>query len=214
MSSAYHPETDGQTEITNKTIEQYLRAMVHQNQRGWVDILPWAELWYNSSYHHSLKTSPFQVVYGRDSPEIIDYRSGNSMVEAVDTILTKRKRMLAELRKNLLEAQARMKKYADLKWKLNEFEEEQWVWLKLQPYRQHSVAHRQFQKLTVKFYGPFPIEKKISAVAYRLTLPPDCRIHPVFHIALLKEFKGDNPSDLAATIPPLTAESHPVIVPN
>lgn len=98
MSSAYHPESDGQTEITNKTIEQYLCAMVHRNPRAWPDMLPWVEYWYNSPYHHSIKTSPFQVVYGRSPPEIIDYQTRDSMVEAVDTILTRRRQMLCELR--------------------------------------------------------------------------------------------------------------------
>lgn len=135
MSSAYHPETDGQTEITNKTIEQYLRASVHQNPRSWPEVLPWAEVWYNSSYHHSTKTTPFQAVYGRSSPEIIDYRPGDSMVEAMDTLLMERKRMLAELQHNLHTAQERMKRYADLRRHPYEFNEGDWVWLKLQPYR-------------------------------------------------------------------------------
>lgn len=136
MLSAYHPETDGQTEITNKTVEQYLRATIQQNLRSWPELLPWAELWYNiQPYHHNIKTTPFQEVYGRPSPEIMDYRSGDSRVEAVDTILTDRQKMLKELQTNLQEAQARMKKYVDLKRRFHEFQVGQWVWLKLHPYR-------------------------------------------------------------------------------
>lgn len=147
MSSTYHPETGGQEEITNKTVEQYLRATIQQNPRAWPERLPWAELWYNSSYHHSIKTTPFQAVYGRAAPEIIDYRKGDSLVEAVDS-LADRTQMLGELYKNLEEAQARMRKYADLKRRPHEFQEGKWVWLKLQPYRQHSVECRRCQKLT------------------------------------------------------------------
>lgn len=124
MSSTYHPETDNQTEITN---EQYLRATVHQNPRSWSEVLPWAELWHNSSYYHSLKTTPFQAVYGRSFPEIINYRQGDSMVEAVDVALTERKRMLAKLQHNLHSAQERMKKYADLRRRPYEFNEGDWV---------------------------------------------------------------------------------------
>lgn len=64
MSSAYHPESDGQTEVVNKTIELYLRATVHENPRSWKELLPRAELWYNTSYHHSLGTTPFDILYG------------------------------------------------------------------------------------------------------------------------------------------------------
>lgn len=106
-----------------------------------------------------------------------------------------------------------MKKYADPKRRFHEFQVGQWVWLKLQPYRQHSVERRKFQKLSMKFYGPFLVEKKINEVAYRLALPPECKIFPVFHIDLLKDFKGDNPSGSGVTIPPLTTESHPVVLP-
>lgn len=101
LSSAYHLVTDGQTEATNKMIEQYLMATVHQHPRTWADVLPWAEFWYNSSYHHSIKTTPFHVVYWRAAPEIINYKPGDSMVEVVDELLTQHNKMLAELWGNL-----------------------------------------------------------------------------------------------------------------
>lgn len=94
-------KTDGQTEITNWTIEQYLRATVHHNPRAWAEVLPWTEFWYNSSYHHSIKTTPFQAVYGRPHLEVIDYRTGDSMVEAIDKALTERRMLLGELKRNL-----------------------------------------------------------------------------------------------------------------
>lgn len=84
MSTAYHPESDGQTEIVNKTIEVYLRATVHNNPRAWIDLLPWAELWYNTSYHHSAGTSPFVIVYGRKPPTLYPYAVGDSKVDSVD----------------------------------------------------------------------------------------------------------------------------------
>lgn len=86
------------------------------------------------------------------------------------------------------------------------------MWLKLQPYRQHSVDRRRCQKLVVKFYGPYQIEKKISMVAYRLTLPPTCCIFPMFHISLLKRFQGEQPKQATVMIPPLSLDSHLIVV--
>lgn len=122
--------------------------------------------------------------------------------------------MLAELQSNLRSTQERMKKYANLKRQPYEFNEGEWVWLKLQPYRQHSVDQRRCQKILVRFYCPFTIIKKISVVAYRLKLPPDCKIFPVFHISLLKWFKGDNPDQNAITIPLMSVDAHPIAIPH
>lgn len=104
ISSAYHPETDGQTEIVNKTIEQYLRTTIQDIIKSWVELLPWTELWYNTSYHHSIGMSLFQAVYGRTPPEMIDYRVGNSNVEAVDVLLKQRDQLLRKLKINLQSA--------------------------------------------------------------------------------------------------------------
>ncbi|RVW32429.1 Transposon Tf2-8 polyprotein [Vitis vinifera] len=70
LSSAYHPQTDGQTEVVNRCVEQYLRSMVHQWPRKWSNYLPWAELWYNTTYHASTGMTPFQALYGRLPPQI------------------------------------------------------------------------------------------------------------------------------------------------
>lgn len=97
MSTTYHPESDGQTEIVNKTIEQYLGMIIHDNPHCWLDMLSWAELWYNTSFHHSLRMTLFQALYRRPPSEIIDYRTDDSNVEAVNVLLQQRDKLLQEL---------------------------------------------------------------------------------------------------------------------
>ena len=89
-----------------------------------------------------------------------------------------------------MKARNRMIQQANKKRKEKYFEENQWVYLKLQPYRQLSLKSRVSQKLAKRFYGPFRIIRRIGSVAYDLELPPSARIHPVFHVSLLKECHG------------------------
>ena len=67
-----------------------------------------------------------------------------------------------------------------------------WVYLKLQPYRQNTLANRQFQKLAPRYFGLYQVEDKIRAAAYKLRLPVDSQLHPVFHVSLLKRKIGAN----------------------
>ncbi|GKB77647.1 ty3-gypsy retrotransposon protein, partial [Tanacetum coccineum] len=101
-STAYHPQTDGQTEVVNRGLEQYLRAMVSNRPQQWVQFLSWAEYYYNISYHSSIKMSPFQALYGRLPPAIIPYPPGSSKVAVVDDVLIERDKLLKQLRHNLL----------------------------------------------------------------------------------------------------------------
>ena len=86
------------------------------------------------------------------------------------------------------------------------------VLVKLQPYRQHSVALRRNQKLIMCYFGPFPIMGHIGLVAYRLMLPTPAKIHPVFHVSALKLCKGDHSTQLLP-LPLTTIEQGPLIFP-
>jgi hypothetical protein len=86
LSSAYHPQTDGQTEVVNCCLEQYLQCFVHQWPHKWYNYLPWAEYWY-TTYHGSTGMTPFQALYGRLPPSIPHYADGLSHVNEVDQSL-------------------------------------------------------------------------------------------------------------------------------
>jgi Chromo (CHRromatin Organisation MOdifier) domain len=95
------------------------------------------------------------------------------------------------LKEQLRRAHDRMKKYADSRRSERKFHTGDWVYLKLQPYRQVTVqGHASFHKLKPKYYGPFEIIERMGEVAYRLNLPPRSLIHPVFHVSQLKKCKG------------------------
>lgn len=113
MSSAYHPQTDGQTEVLNRTLEQYLRAFVHHSPSHWFRYLPLAEWSYNTTIHSATELSPFQVVYGKPPPTLVQYLQGSSPIEAVDHLLDSRSAMHASLQCRLRKAQESMKSTAD-----------------------------------------------------------------------------------------------------
>ena len=172
----------------------HLRCFTSDRPKDWVSWLALAEWAYNTSENSSTGFTPFELVYGRPPPRLLPYEPGTTVVQAVDDELKTRELILALARENLQEAQSRMKLYADKQRTERVFEEGDWVYLRLRPYRQVTVAMRKNLKLSPRYFGPFKILKKISTVAYKLDLPKESKIYPVFHVSCLKKKIGNHVS--------------------
>jgi len=129
MSSAFHPQMDGQTEAVNKAIGMYLRCMIGDRPRQWVRWLPWAEYIYNTAFHTSLKETPFHVVYGRDPPSMRSYDHGDIRVAAVAQSMAECDAFLADVRLRLKQAQAVAKATYDRSHQPQHIAVGDWVWL-------------------------------------------------------------------------------------
>jgi hypothetical protein len=186
-STAFHPQTDGQTEVTNRCLEVYLRCFVGDHPKSWPDWICWAELWFNTNFHSSIGITRYKALYGREPNPIVKGPSIPSNIEEVNMLYEERDTLLDQLYSNLTLAQQRMKTQADKHRRDSTLEIDDWVYLKACLYRWKSLAARRNEKLSPRFYGPYQVVERIGSVAYRLQLPEQCKIHPVFHISKLKK---------------------------
>ena len=184
LSSAYHPQTDGQTERVNQTLEQYLRCSINHLQDNWVELLPLAEFAYNNAQHSSTGKSPFYVNYGCH-PIFEISRPDTSTNPAAENTLIRIERTNMELKHQLEKAQENYKRFADRK-RLEgpKFNIGDKVWL----IRKNIRTARPSEKLDFRRIGPYKVLERINDVAYRLELTPSMKIHDVFHVSLLEKY--------------------------
>src|SRR6266540_5556479 len=171
-STAYHPQTDGQTERVNHILEDLLRASVLTYGKDWEKSLPFAEFSYNNSYQASLQMSPFEALYGRKCRTPLMWSEVGERSLVGPAVIRDAEEQVAQVRENLKAAQSRQKSYANNRRRDLEFQEGDYVYLKVSPIR----GTRRFQirgKLTPRYIGPYRINEKVGAVAYRLELPPE-----------------------------------------
>jgi hypothetical protein len=115
MSSAYHPQSDGQSEILNKFLEMYLRCFTFENPKGWYKALTWAEYWYNTAYHTSIGMTPFKALYGREPPSVTRYKLQENDPIILQEQLEERDKTIQQVKANLEKAQVYMKNQDDKK---------------------------------------------------------------------------------------------------
>lgn len=164
---------------------------MHSTPSKWAAWLHLAEFWYNSSFHSAIQKTPFEVIYGYQ-PSHFGISMDDCAIADLDIWLRDRKFMHQLIQQQLHRAQQQMKAYADKNRSFWEFQVGDWVYLKLQPYVQTSVARRANHKLSFKYYGPYQVISKVGSVAYKLQLPSDCHIHPVVHVSQLRAATGYN----------------------
>jgi hypothetical protein len=162
MSSAFRPQIDGQSEVTNRVITMYLRFLAGDRPRSWISWLPWAEYCYNTSYQTALETTPFQVVYGRPPPAMIPFQVGSTRVVAVDCQLRERDIFLAEIKDRLLQAQGVMKTSYDKNHRNLEFTVGDWVWLRLNHRAATTVREGGYSKLGLSILGHTKFARRLG----------------------------------------------------
>ncbi|GJX34469.1 putative reverse transcriptase domain-containing protein [Tanacetum coccineum] len=165
MSTAYYPQTDGQSERTIHTLEDMLRTCVIDFGNGWVKHLPLVEFSYNNSYHASIKATPFEALYGRKC------RSPVCWAEVGQVQLTGPE-LVQETTKRIIQIKQRIQTARDLKRKPMEFQVGDKVMLKVSPWK-GVVRFGKRGKLNPRYVGPFKVLKKVGAVAYKLELPQE-----------------------------------------
>ena len=191
MSTAFHPQTDGQTERLNQTIEAYLRAFVGKEQDNWVRLLPMAEFAYNNSTTTGNGMSPFYANYGFH-PAALDPPSTEPLNPASEAYANWMSTVHDESRKGLEEAQERMRRYTDpAKKEPPAYQVGDLAMLN----GRNIKTRRPSKKLDHKNHGPFQIEKIVSPLAIRLTLPRKWKIHNVFHVSLLEPYQTSEHRD-------------------
>ncbi|PHJ21193.1 transposon related [Cystoisospora suis] len=191
MSTAYHPQSDCQSERTNQTIEQMLRCALLSNEEKWEHVLPMLEFADNSMANTSVRAAPFEFICGFLPPEPLCQQLGIPTASAAGILPFPGHVKLRRAKREPEYAQAYQKGYADKHRREVQFHQGQRVWLKATnlPLDQYCKALRR------RFVGPFAIKRMVGLNAAEVELPASWLIHPVFHVALLRQ-AIDAPSHL------------------
>ncbi|GJS57417.1 putative reverse transcriptase domain-containing protein [Tanacetum coccineum] len=186
VSTAYHPQTDGQSKHTIQTLEDMLRACIFYFGGNCDVHLPLGELSYNNSYHSSIWYTSFEALYGRKSRSpILRAEIGESSLIGLELVLETTDKVVL-IKEKLKATRDRQKSYADNRRKPLEYEVGDRVSLKVSPWK-GMIRVGKKGKLATRYIGPFEILERIGPVAYRLRLPEELSIvHDTFHVSNLR----------------------------
>jgi len=217
MSSAYHPQTDGQYERTIQSLEDLLRTCILDHLGAWDEVLPLIEFTYNNSFHASIGMAPYEALYGRKCrTPLCWYQDGEAVLVGPELLeqTTKKVRMV---RDRMQASQSRKKAYADRRRRPLEFATGDHVFLRVTRTTGVGRALRS-RKLSPKFLDPYQISRRIGPMAYEIALPPQlANLHPVFHVSQLRKYVFDSAhvledediqirKDLTVEVPPIALE--------
>jgi hypothetical protein len=193
FSIACHPQTDGQTEVVNRTLSSLLRDIIKKNLKTWEDCFPRVEFAYNRSIHSATKFSPFEIVYGFNSLSPLDL-THLPLSERVNLDGKKNAEFVKMIdEKARLNIERRTKQYVHQANKGRNnvvFETEDWVWLHL---RNDRFPEKRHSKLLPRGDGPFQVVERINDNAYKLDLSGEYGVSASFNVADLSPFDvGDD----------------------
>ncbi|GKB44289.1 putative reverse transcriptase domain-containing protein [Tanacetum coccineum] len=193
MSTAYHPQTDGQSKRTIQTLEDMLRVCAIDFGKGWVNYLPLVEFSYNNSYHASIKAAPFEALYDRKCRSPVCLAKVGEVQLTGPEIVQETTEKIVQIKQRMQAAHDRQKSYTDLKRKPMEFQVGDKVILKVLPWK-GVVRFGKRGKLNPRYVGSFKVLEKVGEVAYKIELPEELsRVHNTFHVSNLKKCYADEP---------------------
>jgi len=189
MSTAYHPQTDGQTERVNQELEQYLRIFIGERQDDWHTLLPLAEFSYDNHIHSSMQQTPFLLDTGRHPRMGFKPHQPPSRFKAVNEFMDRMKDTLEEAKSALAKAKDNMAWYYNCRRSpAPSFSPGDMVYLDSEDIQ----TTRPSKKLSHRRLGPYPVERCVGKYAYHLVLPPPMRrLHLVFNVVKLSPAPDD-----------------------
>ena len=191
FSTAYHPQTDGQSERTIQILEDMLRACALDFPGSWEGFLPLVEFAYNNSYQATIEMAPYEALYGRKCRSPVHWDEAGEKKYLGPELVEQASEAIWKIRQRMKTAQSRQKSYADKRRRPLEFEAGDKVFLKTSLVK-GVMRFSQKGKLSPRYVGPFEILERVGKVAYRLALPPAMSgLHDVFHVSMLRKYVSD-----------------------
>ena len=191
FSTAFHPQTDGQSERTIQILEDMLRACILDFGGSWKKHLHLVEFSYNNSYQASIQMAPFEALYGRKCRSPLCWSEVGERALLGPELIQESAEVVKLIRQRMQTAQSRQRSYADPKRRDHVFKVGDRVFLKVSPMKGVMRFGRK-GKLAPRYVGPYEILRSVGPVAFELALPPDFpHVHPVFHVSLLRHYVFD-----------------------